>query len=427
MSAAFVSASFMTTMEKWEKSVQSLAGKHWLTPDADQSASHFGYPPDHDAAAEKVVKHEVRGDTAVVETELIQQGSPTFYEYQLKLDNGDWRIASMMRFYDREEKQAFDEAETRSLLEKASFAADLSPPEKGDEPNCEVLFEDVRVVKGTLMEKEGKIRVLKVGKLSLPSGTIIARDFGYSPEEARPLSLKVQPGEYEVEACVLERRVAAMRVLFASSDQKPFVYRQAVTVDGGSSIIGVDAGNVAICDGQAYMSRTRRNHEREYQEWVEKTLARAPGSPDLTFLKLGDLPQNTAVVSGSGYGDGGYPAYWVFDAKNKLLAFVIDFQIAAEKLYRVVKVPWKSGLSGIVHKEPECAIEVERATGVVVRGSNVSEARWLDAAGGVVATSHQFASSHSHDEQTFSVDFERLDRDAVTLEIKIYTGFRNNR
>ena len=427
MSASMMSSSFIEKIGKWEKSIQDLASRHWSIPNADQSASSFGYPPDHDPQAEKIVKHRMHGDTAVVETELTQQGHPTFYEYRLKLDKGIWRITSMVRFFDDEEKRAFGEADMQSLLEKASFAPELTPPEKGDEPNCEVLFEDGKVVKGTLMQKAEPIHVFSAGKLSLPSGLIIARDFGYSPEDALPLSLKVKPGEYEVEACLLEGRVAAIRLVFASSEHKPLVYRQAMTVDGKSSIIGVDAGNVAICDAQAYMKRTCRGHDRDYESWLAKLKNRVPGAPDVTFLQLDDSDENNAVVSGSGYGDGGYPAYWVFDAKDKLIAFVIDFQIAAEQLYRAVKMPWKPELSGIVHDEPGLVVEIDRGHGVVLRGSDVSEARWLDAAGGVVALSHQFASSYSSDERTYSVDFSKLDQGAVTLEVQIYTGFRNNR
>lgn len=427
MSAASLSASFIGRMEKWEKSIRALAQKHWSSTDGDSSGSSFGYPPDHDPDAERIIKHQIGGDTAIVETEIKKQSYPTFYEYRLKLVNGDWRIESNAMFFDRED-EVLDEKKTRSLLEKTSFAPKLPPHDEGDEPNCEVLFEEGKVVKGTLMQKAEPIKVVKAGKLSLPSGMIIARDFGYAPDDAVPLSLRVKPGEYEVDACMLEGRVAAIRVVFGKSDKKPFHYRQAITVDNGSSVIGVDAGNVAICDALSFMQRSKRNHEREYQDWVKITTARTQSLPDITFLKLGASESNTAVVSGSGYGDGGYPSYWVFDADNELVAFIIDFQIAAEQLYRSVKVPWVSGCNGVIHQEDGLSVEVIRGSSIKVTGEQISEVRWLDSAGAVVFSGDQSSHSISSDnENTFGVDSTKLDGKASQMEILIYTGFRNNR
>lgn len=426
MSAANSAHSLMNRMETWQSSVQVLTKKHWCSGAADNSGSSFGSLPDHDPAAERITKHSVTGDSAIVETEIKLQSYPTFYEYRLKNENGNWRVETVMQFFDREEDQAFDDVKLKSLLARTGSASKLPPPELGDEPNCEVLFEDGKVVKGTLMQSAEAIMVSKVGRLSLPSGAIVARDFGYSPEDALPLSLKVKPGEYEVEVCSLEGRVAAIRVVFGASERKPFYYRQAVSVDGGSSHIGVDAGNVAICDALSFMKRSKRNHERESQAWIKKTTDRGDGSLDVTLLSLGDSVANTAVVSGSGYGDGCYPSYWVFDASDKLLAFVVDFQIAAEQLYRVVTIPWKSGASGMIFKDQGLAVEVQPSSGVTFKGERITEARWLTASGEVVPNSYHFASSHS-DEQIYSVDFEMLNRSAATLEVKIHTGFRNNR
>lgn len=427
MTAADRTHSLMMQMEKWQRSVQALTRKHWCKGSEDSSGSHFGSPPDHDPATEMITRHSVTDDSAIVETEIKQQSFPSFFEYSLKNENGDWRIETVTMFYDREEDQSFDEAMVASLLSKTSLTAKLPPPEPGDEPNCEVLFEDRKFVKGTLMQSAEPIIVSRVGKLSLPSGAMVARDFGYSPQDALPLSLKVQPGEYEIEVCSLEGRVGAIRVVFGASDKAPFYYRQAVTVEGGSSVIGVDAGNVAICDALSFMTRTKRTHEREYQDWVKKTTSSGVGSLDVTLLRLGNSTANTAVVSGSGYGDGGYPSYWVFDANDKLLAFVIDFQIAAEQLYRVVTIPLKAGLKGMIHKEAGLEVDVESHSGVTFKAENLAEARWLTSSGEVVANSHQFASSHSGNEQTYAVDFEKLNRSAAALEVKIYTGFRNNR
>ena len=422
-----MSTSLMKSLEKWEQSVHRLAKKHWRSEDAVQSISSFGHPPDHDPQMEKVRRHEIHGETAVVETQLAQSSPPTFYEYRLNLINGEWRITSMGRFFDDENEQPFSEAAMRSLFEKTSLSPDLPPHEKGDEPNCEVLFEASRVVKGTLMQKPEAIRILRPGKLSLPSGMIIAQDFGYSPEDARPLSQKVQPGDYDIEACILEGRIAAIRILFSNSKALPFSYRQAMLVEGGSSSIGVDAGNVAICDAEAFMKRNKRNHERDYASWVEKITKRPPNTEDVTLLQLHGSNCLSAVVSGSGHGDGCYPSYWVFDAQNQLVAFTVDFQIAAEQLYRTIKIPWKPGISGIVYRESGLVVDVQRDANVVLSGENVSEVRWLDATGALVANSHQFASSHSGDKCAYRVDFDKLDGKATSMEVQIYTGFRNNR
>lgn len=428
MSAASMSSGLMETLTKWERSVEGLSNRHWASGSGDQSASHFSNPPDHDPQVERIKRHQIHGETAIIETESRQASFPTFFEYHLKVVDGGWRITSMTSFFDDENEPAFSEGDMNSLFKKVSSSPDLPPHEKGDEPNCEVLFDAGRVVKGTLMQQPDSIRIHRPGKLSLPSGMIIVRDFGYSPEDALPLSLKVPPGDYEIEACLLDGRVAAIRVLFSSSKEPPLTYRQAVTVEDGSSVIGVDAGNVAICDAGVFMRRTKRNHERDYQAWVEKTNNRTGGTEDVTLLSLAGSTTNTALVSGSGYGDGGYPSYWVFDGQNNLVALVVDFQVAAEQLYRTVRLPWKAGVSGVIHEEPGLVVEVDRDSGLNLKGENVSEARWMDDKEGLVANSHQFQSSYSsNEERTYYLDFAKLDGKAVTLEIQIYTGFRNNR
>ncbi len=105
-----------------------------------------------------------------------------------------------------------------------------------------------------------------------------------------------------------------------------------------------------------------------------------------------------------------------------------DFQIAAEQLYRSVKIPWSSGSKGVIHQEEGLSVEVARGSGVIIKGEQVSEIRWLDTAGTVVFDGNQLGyASSSEGERAYQLDFTKLDGKASQMEITVYTGFRNNR
>lgn len=422
--------SLLSAMDEWSKSLKQSAGVHWAKGCVDPSASGFGTPPEHDPTAEKVRRTSVNGPRATVETVRTGGYSPRFSEYELRLERGNWRILKVIPFFHEEGEPLLNAVELRKLLCGPRLRVALPLPKSGDEPNCELLFKSGHRFKGSLMSEEGAVSVRKVGKLSLPSGSIVVRDFGDSPDEARPLSLRVPPSDYEVEVACLDRTIAAVRVVFAKSKGKRFSYRRAVELDRTSSVIGVDAGNVSICDARAFFSRTKRQHERDYEAWCNTSLGLGREANGTVLLKLGDSKARNAVVVHSGHGDGGYPAYWVFDSTKKLVGLVVDFLVAAEFQSRTLKLPWPAGATGEIYRENRKSglrVRVDRASapGVVVSGGSVDEIRWLDRGGTVVGTNKECGSWSSGDEHGWYVDLNKLDRFAAKMEIVLYAGYRN--
>ncbi|NBV21234.1 MAG: DUF4241 domain-containing protein [Proteobacteria bacterium] len=423
--------SLVDVFEKWSSAVQKIGELHWASNCKDNSAASFGTPAEHDPSAEKVRLATISGNSAVVETVISRTYACEYNEYKLKLQKGEWRIASVVKFFDDEKEAAFDPAELEALLKKPTLRAVPPPPEAGDEPNCAVLFKPGQIVKGTLMREPQPVTVRKIGKLSVSSGTIVIRDFSYRPEDARPLSLRVPPGEYDVETCELDHTVAAVRVVFYRKRTGRFTYRRAVTVDGDGSTIGVDCGNVALCDARAYMSRGKRDHERDYEAWSRGYLESGDHLGG-TFMKLGGSAAPNAVIVSSGHGDGSYPAFWVFDTKERLVALVVDFLVAAEFLTRTIRIPWKPRVSGLILDETQqggLSVQVNRtgSVGVVVRGGNVNEIRWLDSAGMTVGSIAEVGSWNSGEEWGWGVDLAKLDKRAAEMELVIHTGFRNTK
>ncbi len=99
---------------------------------------------------------------------------------------------------------------------------------------------------------------------------------------------------------------------------------------------------------------------------------------DATLLKLADSEGFNIVVVGSGHGDGGYPAFWVFGAQDRLISLVVDFQVAAEYLTRRLRIPWKPGVMGIIHDETKSKgprVRIDREKAVAIQGGNVQSIR----------------------------------------------------
>ncbi len=416
-----------SVMERWKAAIDGLAKEHWTDEIRPDLGYGFGRPPEHDPANEKIRRAKVEGDEAVVETKVSEFHSSHYFEYRLKHQPESWRISSMTRFYQDEHVPSFAPEELNHLLEQPISDAPLLPPDDGDEPNCDVLFKEGHIIGGTLMRKPDAVRVRKVGRLSLPSGTIVVRDFGDLPEDARPLSLRVPAGEYDVEVCLLDRHVAASRILFNDSKAEPFSFWRAVTVDGDDSIIGVDGGNVAICDARAFMQRSKREHTRDYEAFCQRGLSSSGNEPPVSFMKLSRSEKFTAVISQSGHGDGGYPAFWVFDSQKRLVALVVDFLVAAEFLHRSVRLPWVPGQSGVIFQEPGVCVSVDPSQGIQVVGGRLSDIRWLDSAGQIVTSIQQMGSSHSGDEYWYYTDFSGPEAEATELEMQFDTGYRNKR
>jgi hypothetical protein len=419
-----------SAMECWATDLRKSAGFHWVNGSEDPSASGFGTPPEHDPADEMVRRVFATGSKTVVETVRSENHSPRFREYVLKREHGEWKISKVLSFFGEEGKPVLKDAALEKLLRRPRLRVALPAPERGDTPNCELLFKAGHRFKGSLMSEAEAVRVKSVGKLSLPSGCIVVRDFGYPPDEAKPLSLRVPPGDYAVEVACLSRCIAAVRVVFAKNGRGPFEYRQAVTLGSRCSRVGVDGGNVSISDARAFLSRTKRQHERDYEAWCETSLRRGAKENGAVRLHLGETKFHNAVVVDSGHGDGGYPAFWMFDSSKKLIALVVDFLVAAQFQSQTIRIPWPAGASGEIFNEPKrngLRVRIDRTNtpSVVASRACVEEIRWVNRDGALVGTNREGGSWSSGNENGWYVDLNKLDHLATEVEIVLYAGFRN--
>ncbi len=296
--------------ENWRNAVKRLSKIHWSSAGRDESDSGFGTPPLHDPATERFRSLKASGDTAIVETICLDSSPPTYSEYELVLESGSWKIAGWLRFFSDEDEPAIARDELERLLSQPATDAKLAPPCTGDEPNCEVLFESGRLFCTGWMKDPQPISVRRAGKLSLPSGAIVVREFGYFHHDARPLSLRVPPGDYDVQISLLGDEVVAARVLFDPAGCGPFEYRRAVRIGEDDSDAG-DNSDLLIADAGAFMDRTKREHTRDCEAWRKLRLfSDWPGDVHTAFVRLSGSHHEDAVVI---VGDKGGPAYWVLD------------------------------------------------------------------------------------------------------------------
>jgi hypothetical protein len=413
--------------EKWKICVSKLSEEHWVAACTDNG---FGNVPDHHPEKEIVQHVDVSDEIGTVETCYAgyYRDTPAYFEYRLVMDDGNWRISSVRQLFGaKDDPPVYEGEKLESIMARVTKTPPLPAPELGDEPNCELLFKHGCVVHGTLMDEPCPIVVKKVGKLSLPSGAIVARDFGYSPSDsdAVPLSLGFTPGEYDVELCQLKRDVGAIRILFNSPGTGPFTYRRAVRLGCEHSSIGVDAGNVAICDARAYLNRNRRSHDKDY----DRRLA-SSSTKDAVFLNLKDAHLPNAVVVSSGHGDGGYPAYWVFNERDELIALVVDFLVAAQFKKRTVRMQWRRDLVGVIFDEsktggPKITVERGETVRLVVENGEASELNWYGRDGTVHRNGITLNSWHESAADGWTVDAAKLDECPLEMEVVFAAGFRN--
>ena len=336
----------------------------------------------------------------------------------------------------------FTPSELERLLNAPSPVAPLPPVPAGTDPNCSIFFQDgavLRVEDWWNISQDGSskintyhLSVGEVGTISLPSGKIVLRDFGYSLDgDVRPLARSVPPGDYPVEICVADNTCAAVRVVFNKAAQGPFSCHPALTVDhpeerGGW--IGVDAANVTISDAVTFMRRTKREHARDDEKVLGEAQSRS--WPNSLFFNLGTSARPNAVYIRSGPGDGAYPAYWVVDETDTTIALVVDFLVVAQWLKRTVRVNWPKGGTGIIceHSTPEgktVSVRIDRAEESLIGTDNVEMIRFLDTNGRLIGDTNRVGGGFCGNERNWNMDLSRLDEAVTSLEIVVRAGYRN--
>lgn len=187
--------------------------------------------------------------------------------------------------------------------------------------------------------KEGeRLRCQPLGELWLPSGKIVAND-PCCLFEGVPFARTVPPGSYPVTLWVWEdgddKRVAFAGLRFREG--LPVRFEMALLAGQDTAELseegfygyGVDSGTGGFMDEQTFLRLSELLNEWEdgifsaLDDALEKSYVHTYSTAN---VQLPDSEYNVAAFS-SGWGDGGYPSYWGFDAEDRLCCLMTDFCI----------------------------------------------------------------------------------------------------
>lgn len=352
----------------WRVALGRLVEDHFVAGSVTGYEGVMSDPPEHDPATEQIADVQIDGDRATVRSVRQDGGMPSYFEYRLQRPGGVWRVARILRFLDPPGKPLVDADRATRLLASATSDAPLAALDVGDLLDISSLFEQDR--EAQLRGESVRIDVQPLGAVTVQSGVVAVRDFGYHKYELEPLARRIQPGTYRVEVATVGPHNAALRLLL--SDQPVTEWHQA-SITTGSSIVGVDAGNVTIHDLAPLVAKEAQHVDTLFED---QATGLYPG-PGVVFSIGGDV--DDAVMVTSGYGDGGYPCYWGLAADGSLASLVVDFLVLAED-YKVVAT---ATLAPGHHRTDAGDLDVT-ADGIDFRfalGSGVEYIRVLDPSG----------------------------------------------
>ncbi|MET3606774.1 DUF4241 domain-containing protein [Mucilaginibacter rubeus] len=217
--------------------------------------------------------------------------------------------------------------------------------EKQSSVDYNMVFDNA-IVDGT------KIELLEMGKLSIPTGKVVACDPLTTPNP-KPFTKTITPGQYPVKIYIAKTeksgdRYAIAKLEFSSEKADRWIL---ATQDGDDiskltdkdDFLGfpVDAGLACFFDDK--VGREYRKFENDlmtkhpggniYDDFLAaefKKNAKEPNNPndagDWVNLKIPNTNDNIVMFQ-SGYGDGTYPSYWGVTKNNKIVSLIIDFLV----------------------------------------------------------------------------------------------------
>lgn len=407
---------FQASVEAWADELAALVGAHFTTGAGTGEEGVLSEPAAHNPSLETITEVKVEADRATVCT-IINSGSvPTYYEYRLVRDDEQWRICQLLRFLDPPGAPLVDPTEAEALMNSASLDSELSELPSHLELDVAGLFAQGRQV--TPFGETVPLEVVDLGELTCGSGVLTVRDFGYGDFALAPLVRRLRAGTYRVEVSTVAGTNVALRLLVSEA---PAVSWHPAEVTGGSNIIGVDAGNVAILD----LATLVRCEAQRVEELFQEQSLRLLDTAGTVFSLTGEV--NDAVMVTSGYGDGAYPCYWGVAEDGTIASLVVDFLVLAEDRFRVFDVPWRLGKVST----PELAdhdIEVTADGGSFVvshRGQKVSKIRVLSPDGTALMDGDRLGLSVIGDQHS-----QRWKPDAApppdsVLEVTLHQGYRH--
>jgi hypothetical protein len=172
-----------------------------------------------------------------------------------------------------------------------------------------------------------------IGKLSLPSGNVVAAD-GFIMFDAKPFTRSVKPGSYPLTVAVAllgnDQRIAFAQLRF--SDRPIAKWEMALTPGQELSKLkadeiycyGVDSGTGSFADPGAQDVLSARDARKLVDDAMEEMKKVYQPTRDWVVV---DTPKGSAALFSSGWGDGGYASYFGLDDQGEPVVLVTDFQV----------------------------------------------------------------------------------------------------
>lgn len=201
-----------------------------------------------------------------------------------------------------------------------------------------------------------EVKHLDIGMLNCPSGKLIACDPMTSLMDAPALLQTIERGLYKVKVCVVPTKRYGDRyscVKLEITDEIPVRYELGVTgiedleceldddlLENEVFGFGVDTATACLCDVQAQLDfqqywtkhvAEKQDHE-PYEYHFSHLMAQNAKAHPLYQTSLGDwlnytIPHSSLNITmfTTGFGDGCYPVYFGYNAKDQICAVYISF------------------------------------------------------------------------------------------------------
>lgn len=190
-----------------------------------------------------------------------------------------------------------------------------------------------------------------LGNLILTSGAILACDPFLVDEGCRPFTQTVPSGNYPVFVSIAhfsprrDKRVACAMLRICESEavrwSNATIDAQNPSAIDGMYGYGVDSGLGCFMDADASEAIKRKltgsfAKFEEYHAFINNELLNNAifdgfGGTDWANMQLDRNIQANTIVFGSGWGDGGYPCFWGYDASDRLVSLATDFILFREE------------------------------------------------------------------------------------------------
>lgn len=181
-------------------------------------------------------------------------------------------------------------------------------------------------------QKTTKLECQSAGDLIISSGSILACD-PYYCADAMPFKERVSPGHYPVLLCIAHFQNGDQRVALAAlriSKNIPVRWKNATRPGENEATkqgYCVDSGTGCFLD--ADVVPWVRERTEEFEEFFDDQMTFLP---TWGWVNISPAHANGAnvVAFSSGWGDGGYPSFFGYDAAGQPACLITDFGVLEE-------------------------------------------------------------------------------------------------